>query len=178
MGLAFQIVSGQSSYLCQFKTSWWHVHLSVKSFPVWGFLGGWQDILWAGISSLLLAPPEFFCLVVACHFCVPYQDLLWDNSCKWLLSCLERENDLSQWFPNSPMHAALWLGVHDTQEGSTNWNTGVWSRERFITGPKRMGGSCSKNLNSLMVSGEKFYTQNLGWGLQGVWLSSDWLVVS
>ena len=27
---------------------------------------------------------------------------------------------------------------------------------------KRMGGSCSKNLNSLMVSGEKFYRQNLG----------------
>lgn len=27
--------------------------------PAGGFLGGWQDKLWAGVSSLLLAPPEF-----------------------------------------------------------------------------------------------------------------------
>ena len=40
-----------------------------------GILGGWQD-RWTDISSLLLSFPEFFWLVVACEFCVLYQDLL------------------------------------------------------------------------------------------------------
>ena len=62
MGLAFQIVSGQSSYLCP---HWSNSRLSggmcisqSRLFPGWGFLGGWQDIVWAGISSLLLPDPS------------------------------------------------------------------------------------------------------------------------
>ena len=62
MGLAFWVVSGQSScpcpYLLQFKAlpqSRW--------FPVWVFQKGWQDIWWAGVSSLLLAPPKLSWLV-------------------------------------------------------------------------------------------------------------------
>ena len=37
--------------------------LSQNGFLVWGFLGGWQDILWAGVSSLLLASLRFSWLV-------------------------------------------------------------------------------------------------------------------
>ena len=51
---------------------WW--------IPEWGFLGGRQDILWAGTSSLLLAPPEFSS-VFRGSTNIFYQDLLlWDNS--------------------------------------------------------------------------------------------------
>ena len=40
----------------------------------------------AGVSSLLLAPTEFFQLAAAGQFCVPYRDLLLrDNSCKWVI---------------------------------------------------------------------------------------------
>lgn len=69
-------------------TSWWHPSLSRWSLG-WGFLGSWEDILWADLCSLILTPPEFFQLATACCFCVPYWDLLlWDRSCKRLLSCL------------------------------------------------------------------------------------------
>ena len=37
--------------------------------------GFWEDI-WTGVLCLLLTFSEFFCLVVACYFCVSYQDLL------------------------------------------------------------------------------------------------------
>ena len=43
--------------------SWWHMHLSARWFPAWGVLGNWWDI-WAGISSLLSAPPKFSWLVL------------------------------------------------------------------------------------------------------------------
>ena len=43
--------------------------LSQNGFLVWGFLGGWQDILWAGVSSLLLAPPEFSWLFLVAALC-------------------------------------------------------------------------------------------------------------
>ena len=46
MGLAFQVVSGQSSCLALV------VHASQKRWVLAsGFLGGWQDILGAGVSS-------------------------------------------------------------------------------------------------------------------------------
>ena len=62
-------------------------------------LGGGSDI-WTGYSSLLLTSPEFFQLVVACWFWIPYQYfLLYDNSCKWLLWCLARAGGFGQWFP-------------------------------------------------------------------------------
>ena len=101
--------------LVQFKTFCWHVHLSIKIVSrvrVSGRLAGYYGLASPPFFCPTPLPaPEFFCLVVACQFCVPYQEYLWDNSCKWLLSCLERVNDLGQWFPNSPMHVALWLGV-------------------------------------------------------------------
>ena len=37
--------------------------------------GFWEDI-WTGVLCLLLTFPKFFWLVVACYFCVSYQDLL------------------------------------------------------------------------------------------------------
>ena len=50
----------------------------------------------------------------------------------------------------------------------------VWSQEMYIAGPKRrMGGSCSNfppTPNCLWFLGRNFYRQNLGWGLQGMWL--------
>ena len=66
-GAGFQVVSGQSSSLCPLWSnsgpSWWHVIYQPRWIPAWGFLGGWQDIFWAGISSLLLASPKFSRLV-------------------------------------------------------------------------------------------------------------------
>ena len=50
-------------------------------------------------------------------------------------------------------------------------------KKGLFQGQASMCGSCSKDPNSLMFSGRSFYRQNLWWGLQGVWLSSDWLVV-
>ena len=77
----FLVVSGQSScpgpYLAQFKALPGGAHISQSRwFPAQGFLEGWQDILWAGISSLLLAPPEFSWLAFQQQQHVPYQDLL------------------------------------------------------------------------------------------------------
>ena len=73
VGLAFPVVSGQSSclgpYLVRFKALPGGMGISQsKWFPAGGFLGGWQDILWAGISSFLLTPPKFFRLATACQF--------------------------------------------------------------------------------------------------------------
>ena len=47
----------------------------------------------------------------------------------------------------------------------------------LLQGQARTGRWCSKTPNSLMVWGS-FLWQNLGWGLQGVWLPSDRLVVT
>ena len=107
-GVNFLVVSGQPSclglYLVWFKILPGGMCISQPRWiPARRFLGGWQDILWASVSSFLLAPPEFFQLEIACRFCTPYQDLLmWDNSCKWWLSCLARAGSFSQWFPNIP----------------------------------------------------------------------------
>ena len=61
--ISFRVVSGQSFWLmvlpggaCITQPRW---------IPVRRILGGWQDT-WTGVSSLLLAFPEFFRLVVAC----------------------------------------------------------------------------------------------------------------
>ena len=72
VGLAFCVVSGQSSCLCPYLV-WLRVLHGGRciSKPRWipeqGFLGGSQDILWAGISSLLPppSPTEFSWLVLA-----------------------------------------------------------------------------------------------------------------
>ena len=78
--LAFRVVSGQSSCLAHIWSDSGPFLVACISQPRWspeqGFLGVWQDILWAGISSLLLASPEFFQLAAACQFHVPYRNLL------------------------------------------------------------------------------------------------------
>ena len=60
--------------------------------------------------------------------------------------------------PGKPRHflnlQCSWTQVHvpDAQWVQTTGNVGVWSREHFIAGPtEETCGSCSKNLNSLMV---------------------------
>ena len=58
------------------KTGAGELTLSGDRSKVQRFLGGWQDILQAGVSSFLLAPTEFFQLAAAGQFCVPYRDLL------------------------------------------------------------------------------------------------------
>ena len=100
--LAFGVASGQSSCLCPYLV-WLRVLPAgtcisqTRWFPAWGFLGNWWDILWAGISSLLSAPPKFSSLVLGGSTVFPYRDLLlWDNSCKWLLSCLAKVGGFSQ----------------------------------------------------------------------------------
>ena len=43
-----------------------------------------------------------------------------------------------------PEKVLMQVPVSNAQWGQTNWNTGIWSRERFIAGPcKERGGSCS-----------------------------------
>ena len=110
MGLAYKVVCGQSSCLCPLLVwlkvdtcvhfwSWWHQDLSAKG----GFLGGWQDILWVGDSSLLLAPPKFSWLVFSGStvLLMAISDLLlWDSSCKWLLPCLTQADSFGQQFSN------------------------------------------------------------------------------
>lgn len=78
--------------------------------PAGGFLGGWQDKLWAGVSSLLLAPPEFSWLFFFLRqHCVSYQDfLLWGNSSKPLLSWLVEVGCFSHWFPNMIVTFSSW----------------------------------------------------------------------
>ena len=39
---------------------------------------------------------------------------------------------------------------------------------------RRTGSSCSKPPTPWWFWGKSFYLQNLGWGLQGTWPSSDW----
>ena len=39
--------------------SWWRTHLSAKMDSSVRVSGRWADILWAGVSSLLSAPPDF-----------------------------------------------------------------------------------------------------------------------
>ena len=73
----------------------------------------WADsTTWATreVLCLLLTFPKFFWLVVACWFCVPYQDLLsQNNSCRRLLWCLARVGNFSQCFPlqNGPQRDML-----------------------------------------------------------------------
>ena len=72
----------------------------------WGFLGDWQDILWAGVSSLLLAPPEFSWLfLVLCYILVLCSTLfLLGTSCyetthaSCFSPCLARVGSFSQSF--------------------------------------------------------------------------------
>ena len=60
-----------------------------------------------------------------------------------------------------------------------NWNTGVWNRERFIARTKE-GEWVAVLIRCELwwFSGKCFYRQNLGWGLQGVWLLIGWWWVS
>ena len=74
MGLAFWVVSGQSSCSCPYLVPLRTLPGSASIFQSrWiapqGFLGGWQEVLPAGISALLLAPPKFFWLVLEAACC-------------------------------------------------------------------------------------------------------------
>lgn len=65
---SFGVASGRSSCLCpylvQLRVLPDSTHLSDKMVSCMRFLGNWWDILWAGISSLLSAPPKFSWLVL------------------------------------------------------------------------------------------------------------------
>lgn len=67
----------------------------------------------------------------------------------------------------------------DTQWGQTDWNVRVCSRERFMAGPSKKNRWFMLKRPELpgASQGQVFLKANLGKGLQGVWLSSDWLVV-
>ena len=74
--------------------------------------------------------------------------------------------------------SSVFVPVLEAQWGQTNRNVRVCSRDDFIVGPrKESSGLCSKPLKSQWFSGRRFYKQNLRWRLQGLWFSSDWLVV-
>jgi len=145
---------GQSSFLCLYlvlglgvlpgsvciSQPWW--------IPEWGFLGGWQDILWAGISSLLLAPPEFSS-VFRGSTNIFYQDLLlWDNSCKWLLSCLAKPGGFGWQFPRTHVfHSYLWLSEIVWPPHVKSWLIGKdpdagrdWGQEEKGTTEDEMAG--------------------------------------
>ena len=47
----------------------------------------------------------------------------------------------------------------------------------FLQGPSKENKHLQKALNSLRSFREEFYRQDMGGGLQGVLLSSDWLMV-
>ena len=69
MGLVFRLsLANQSG---SFLVS----HTEPRQIPDRRILGDWQD-MWTGVSSLLLTFLQFFQLVVACQFQIPYQDLL------------------------------------------------------------------------------------------------------
>lgn len=69
--------------------------------------------------------------------------------------------------------------VSYAQRGQANRNLRVWSRERFVAEPsKENSWLMLKNLEFISgFPGEVFNRQNLGGGLQGIWLCSDWLVM-
>ena len=48
-------------------------------------------------------------------------------------------------------------------------------KHRSLAQARKTGSSCSKSTNSPGFSGNRFYRQNLGVGLQGLGPSSDWL---
>ena len=50
-------------------------------------------------------------------------------------------------------------------------------KHRSLAQARKTGSSCSKSTNSPGFSGNRYYRQNLGVDLQGLWPSSDWLVV-
>ena len=63
--VSFWVVSGQLACLAHSLTQVLPggSHLLAKMDSSVRILGGWQDVLWAGSSSVLLASPEFFQLV-------------------------------------------------------------------------------------------------------------------
>ena len=75
--------------------------------------------------------------------------------------------------------SGLWVNVTKRKfVCRSKQNIRIWNRKRLIEGPSKKNGdcSCSKPPNSWLVFRGKFFRQNLGWGLQSVWLSSDWLM--
>ena len=81
--------------------SWWCMHLSAKmdssmriSQRLVGHIMAWHLLLPCGPTRILLVS-------FTRQHCVPYPDLLlWDSSCKWLLSCLAKVGSFGQQFPN------------------------------------------------------------------------------
>ena len=75
MRALFWVMSGQSS--CLFP------YLACRRVLPWSaqrFLGGWQDILWAGISSFLLPAPRVALSRIPQR---TTEDILWDVKTRW-----------------------------------------------------------------------------------------------
>ena len=93
---------------------WCHAHLSA-TVRIPGKLARCtvSSLLWAGMSPLLSAPPEFCWLVFHWQHPLLYWDLLlWDNSGK-LSSCLAKGGGFGQQLPNRAMnirmHVSFWI---------------------------------------------------------------------
>ena len=120
IALAFRVISGQS--FCLYSHLVWLRVLSCLTcifqprwILAWEILGVWL-ILWAGISSLILAPPKFSWLVFysntsSTEFLIGWNLLLWDSSRKQLLSHLAKVGSFSQQFPNSCFRDSCDFGV-------------------------------------------------------------------
>ena len=115
-GMSFQVVCAQSSFLCPYV-----IWLRVLSCCMWisqitwnpaqRFLGDWQNISWACVSSLRLAPPKLSCLVVACCSMFLIGTSCWERTraSSYYHAWLAKKGGFGQWFPVDPFLTSMCL---------------------------------------------------------------------